>query len=252
MGTETIHDTEREGFLSPAVVSDGLKAALPIMAGYVVLGLPCGILCGQAGMAWWMVFIMSMTFYSGAGQYMIPNMWLAGASIPSTIASVSLVNSRQLLYGTSLSQYCEGAGKRLSFLFGATVTDESFGVNLARFTGGDWDVRRATWVNLFSMTTWALSCTAGVLVGELLSVPTALASFAMTSIFICLLCMQKVDPVNLVTALCAAAGVIVCKFVGLSGPAILIGAVFGVVAGYVFSTRRLRPAAQAPAGEVEP
>ena len=88
----------------------------------------------------WMIAIMSLLFYSGAGQYMIPNMWLAGNPISAIVASVSLVNTRQMLYGASLSQFCGGAGKRLSFLFGATVTDESFGVNLAYFACGNWSV----------------------------------------------------------------------------------------------------------------
>ena len=224
--------------ISAQAVGDAFKAAAPIMAGYVVLGLPCGILCGQAGMTWPMVLIMSLVFYSGAGQYMIPNMWLALSSIPSIVASVSLVNSRQLLYGTSLARYCQNTGRFLSFLFGATVTDESFGVNLARFSTGGWDLTRATFVNLFSLSSWTLSNVAGNLLGSVVSVPTALASFAMTSIFICLLCMQKVDATNAITAMCAVVGVVVCKLVGLSGPAILIGAVVGIVAGYLYSSRR--------------
>ena len=44
-----------------------LKPALPIIAGYIVLGLPCGILSATAGMSWWMVAILSIVFYSGAG-----------------------------------------------------------------------------------------------------------------------------------------------------------------------------------------
>ena len=211
---------------------DGLKAALPIMAGYVVLGLPCGLLCSHAGMDWIMVLIMSAVFYSGAGQYMIPNMWLAGNPLLSIIASVSLVNTRQMLYGASLSRFCENVGKRATFLFGATVTDESFGVNLARFENGGWDVTRATVVNLCSQTSWALSCVAGTLIGSLVDVPTAIASFAMTSIFICLLCMQKINATNLVAMLAAVAGVFACKCIGLSGPAILIGALAGMACGY--------------------
>lgn len=213
--------------------TDGLKAALPIMAGYVVLGLPCGLLCQQAGMDWTMVLIMCLIFYSGAGQYMIPNMWLAGNPILSIIASVSLVNTRQMLYGASLSRYCESAGKRLAFLFGATVTDESFGVNLARFSSGTWDVRRATIVNLCSQASWTFACVTGALVGNLVSIPTAIASFAMTSIFICLLCMQKLDVTNAVTICAAVLGVLVCKMTGLSGPAILVGALAGMAVGYV-------------------
>ncbi len=218
------------------VIKDGFKAALPIMAGYVVLGLPCGLLCQQTGINALEAFILSITFYSGAGQYMIPNMWLAGSGPAAIIASVSLVNTRQTLYATALSQFCANCSKRLGFLFSATVTDESFGVNLARFQNGGWDVYRATAVNLFSMFTWAFANAAGVILGNLVSVPTALASFAMTSIFICLLCMQKVNMVNIVTMLTAALGVFICKVAALSGPAILIGAVAGVVLGYVCST----------------
>lgn len=218
------------------VIKDGFKAALPIMAGYVVLGLPCGLLCQQTGINALEAFILSITFYSGAGQYMIPNMWLAGSGPAAIIASVSLVNTRQTLYATALSQFCANCSKRLGFLFSATVTDESFGVNLACFQNGGWDVYRATAVNLFSMFTWALANAAGVILGNLVSVPTALASFAMTAIFICLLCMQKVNVVNIVTMLTAALGVFFCKVAGLSGPAILIGAVAGVVVGYVCST----------------
>ena len=223
-----------------SVLKDGFKAALPIMAGYIVLGLPCGLLCQQAGITALQAFVMSMTFYSGAGQYMIPNMWLAGAAPLSIIASVSLVNTRQTLYSASLSQFCTGCSKRLAFLFSATVTDESFGVNLAQFQKGGWDAARATVVNICSMTTWALANVAGVVLGSLVSVPTALASFAMTAIFICLLCMQKVDAVNLVTMFTAAAGVIIYKLVGLSGAAILLGAVAGVAVGYLFSTALLK------------
>ncbi len=76
-----------------------LSAALPVMLGYVFLGIPCGILCQQVGMNPLQVFLLSMLFYSGAGQYMIPNMWLAGSPALAIIASVTLVNSRQLLYG---------------------------------------------------------------------------------------------------------------------------------------------------------
>lgn len=226
--------------MNRSILIDGLKAASPIMAGYLVLGLPCGLLCQQAGMDWLMVLLMSVLFYSGAGQYMIPNMWLAGNPLLSIIASVSLVNTRQMLYGASLSRYCESASKRLAFLFGATVTDESYGVNLARFESGGWDVKRATVVNVCSQSSWTFACVMGALVGGLVSVPTAIASFAMTSIFICLLCMQKVSAANLVAIVVAVLGVLVCKATGLSGPAILLGALAGMGAGFAYGSLRKR------------
>jgi 4-azaleucine resistance transporter AzlC len=213
----------------PGTLRQGFFAALPVIAGYIVLGIPCGILGAQAKMSAFQVTLMSLLFYSGAGQYMIPNMWMAGSPIASIVLGVSLINSRQILYAASLSRFLEGSNRRLSLLFSATVTDESFGVNLERFMSArGWDVRRATVVNLCSWLSWVCATLLGALVGTLFSVPAALASFAMTSIFICLLFMQKPSLGNVVAASVAAISLLICKLLGFSGPAILIGALAGI------------------------
>lgn len=210
-------------------------AALPIVLGYVAIGVPCGILCDSIGLNALQVFAMSVLFYSGAGQFMIPNMWLAGAPIASIIASVSFVNTRQMLYSAAFAPHCIGVRKRLAFLFAATVTDESYGVNAAKFAEGGWSVDRAALVNLFSQSAWTAACVVGVLVGNAIGIPLAIAAFAMTSIFICLLVTQAWKPATVVAAVVAMAGVFACKAVGLAGPAILIGALAGVAAAMVFS-----------------
>ena len=224
-------------------IREAFKAAVPIMLGYVAIGIPCGILSDSIGLGPVHVFILSALFYSGAGQFMIPNMWLAGASIGSIVASVSLVNTRQMLYAASFAPECSGVRKRLAFLFAATVTDESFGVNTERFKAGGWSVAHAALVNLFSQSSWTLSNVVGALVGNAVGVPVAIASFAMTSIFICLLVTQKITVDNVVAALVAMVGVFVCKVAGLSGPAILIGALAGVAAGMVTAAIRRRAGA---------
>lgn len=223
-------------------IQQSFKAAFPVILGYIAIGIPCGILSASIGLNALQVLLFSLFFYSGAGQFMIPNLWLVGTPLASIIASVSLVNTRQLLYSASLAPFAEGVKKRLAFLFAATVTDESYGVNMAQFEAGEWSVGRATMVNLFSQLSWTLSCVAGVLLGSVLSVPLAVASFAMTSIFICLICMQKLSLANGIAVVAAMVGVIVCKFLGLTGPAILIGALVGVAAAFIFTElRREKP-----------
>lgn len=213
---------------------ESLKAALPIMAGYVAIGVPCGILESKIGLSPWMSLVLSLTFYSGAGQFMICNMWMAGSPIASIIASVAFVNTRQILYSTAFSPYFSKVRKRLTLLFSATVTDESFGVNLMHLAAHDgWDAVNATLVNLFSLSSWALSNFAGCLVGSALALPVAITSFAMTAIFICLLVTQKLTWVSGLVAASSASVVCLCKVVGLAGPAIFIGAVAGVACGIV-------------------
>lgn len=222
-------------------ISLAFKAALPIVLGYIAIGIPCGILNDSIGLNAIQVLAMSILFYSGAGQFMIPNMFLAGAPIASIIASVSLVNTRQMLYSASFAPMCEGIKKRLAFMFSACVTDESFGVNTEKFEEGDWTVRRALFVNCFSCASWSASNVLGVLIGSLLNIPLAIAAFAMTSIFICLMCTQKITVENVVAVVVAMAGVFLCKAVGLSGPAILLGAIMGVVAAFVVPTVHRKP-----------
>lgn len=219
-------------------IQKAFGAAFPIMLGYVAIGLPCGILCSSIGLSPLQCFLLSALFYSGAGQFMIPNMWLAASPVTAIIASVAFVNTRQMLYSASFAPFCEKAKKRLSFFFAATVTDESYGVNMAHFQLGEWSVRRGLLVNLFSQSSWTLSNVLGAVIGNAISVPLAIASFAMTSIFICLLCSQKVTPENVVAVVVAMVGVVVCKGIGLSGPAILIGAVIGVIAAFAFARVR--------------
>ena len=60
-------------------IQPAVQAAIPIMLGYVAIGIPCGILEDSIGMNALQVFFLSCMFYSGAGQFMIPNMWLAEA-----------------------------------------------------------------------------------------------------------------------------------------------------------------------------
>lgn len=214
-------------------VRDGVTAAVPVILGYLVIGLPCGVMAAQAGVSWWQMLLLSATFYSGAGEFMMSSMALAGAPLASIIASVSLVSSRQMLYAAAFSPYFDGVGKPLAAVFAASVTDESFGVNLGRYTTGDWDARRATVANLACVAGWSLACAVGCAAGELVSVPVAVMSFAMTSIFICLLVGQKWDSTTVCVVAATVCVVVLCKLVGAGGAAVFAGAVAGVVAGLV-------------------
>lgn len=218
-----------------------LSAALPIMLGYVSIGIPCGVLEAEVGLNPLMAFLVSASFYSGAGQFMMSSLALVGTPVLTMVASVSLVSTRQLLYSAALSPYLAGASRPLAALFAATVTDESFGVNLERFsTDGSWSAATATAVNLLSMFSWAFANALGALVGPALAIPTAIMSFAMTSIFVCLLVGQRWAARTVVVAVSAAASVVILKMLGAGSLAVLLGALVGVAAGMAWGAVRAR------------
>lgn len=204
------------------------------MLGYLAIGIPCGVMSAEAGLAPWMAFLLSVTFYSGAGQFMMSSLWLAGTPLVTLILSVSLVSTRQMLYSAAFSPHASDAPRPLAALFAATVTDESFGVNLDRFlSDGEWTVRLATLVNLLSMLSWGVANALGCAVGAALAIPTAIMSFAMTSIFVCLLVGQPKNAVVGVVVASTAVAVVALKLVGAGSVAVLLGALVGVCAGLV-------------------
>lgn len=171
------------------------------MLTYVAIGAPCGMIMGQTGMEPWMVFALSSTFVTGSGQFMICNLWLAGVPAPSIIASVAAISSRFALYSASIAPHLAGASKRQTLAVAATLTEEAYGISLAKLVEGeDWGPRESFVLNVILIATWGASCTMGAIVGAVVDVPTAIASFVCTSLFICLLFSQRLSHGNVVAA----------------------------------------------------
>lgn len=177
------------------------KIVWPVMLTYVAIGAPCGMIMGQTGMEPWMVFALSSTFVTGSGQFMICNLWLAGVPAPSIIASVAAISSRFALYSASIAPHLAGASKRQTLAVAATLTEEAYGISLAKLVEGeDWGPRESFVLNVILIATWGASCTMGAIVGAVVDVPTAIASFVCTSLFICLLFSQRLSHGNVVAA----------------------------------------------------
>ena len=140
-----------------------------------------------------------------------------------------------MLYSASLSPYAANVSPVRAILFAGNVTDESFGINMTKFKTQDWDVTRATWVNVFSQTSWTISGVVGCVIGSALSLPLPVASFAMTSVFICLLALALGTRDDIVAAIFAGIGVVGCKVLGLNGPAIIVGSLIGLLAACVYA-----------------
>lgn len=198
-----------------------VRTVWPVMLTYVAIGAPCGMIMGQTGMEPWMVFALSSTFVTGSGQFMICNLWLAGVPAASIVASVAAISSRFALYSASIAPHLRGASKRQTLAVAATLTEEAYGISLAKLVEGeDWGPRESFVLNVILIATWGVSCTMGAIVGAVVDVPTAIAAFVCTSLFICLLFSQRLSRGNVVAAVSGAVSVAVCKFLGLANIAV--------------------------------
>lgn len=89
-----------------------IAAAAPIALSYIPIGAACGVLGTKCGLGPGLAAVLSATIISGGAQFMISNMWLAGLSTATIVASVCAVSLRFALHSASLAPYLQRARKR--------------------------------------------------------------------------------------------------------------------------------------------
>ena len=86
-------------------------AAIPVILGYIPLGLSCGLLSAKAGLLPVQVLLLCVFLYAGGGQFMIASMVFSGVPPLSIAASVTLINARYMLYSSASANYFAGDNK---------------------------------------------------------------------------------------------------------------------------------------------
>ena len=150
-----------------SIFVQGFKAGIPIAIGYFAVSFSLGITARDCGFNAFQGFLASMTSYASAGQYIGFTMFAAKAGIIQLIIMTLITNARYLLMGIALNQKVkEGTPLRHRLMIGLTITDEIFGVTIARpgyahpyFGLGCLSV---------ALTLWSLGTAAGIVAGNIL------------------------------------------------------------------------------------
>ena len=150
-----------------SIFVQGFRAGIPIAIGYFAVSFSLGITARDCGFNAFQGFLASMTSYASAGQYIGFTMFAAKAGLIQLIIMTLITNARYLLMGIALNQKVkEGTPLRHRLMIGLTITDEIFGVTIARpgyahpyFGLGCLSV---------AMTLWSLGTAAGIAVGNIL------------------------------------------------------------------------------------
>ena len=157
---------------------------LPIMAGFVFLGLACGVYAHALGLPVWVPTLMSALIFAGSAEFVVASM-LTGAFNPVQVfLTVFVVNARHLFYGLSMLARFRGTGRKRPYLiFG--MCDETFSITYAAEPPAGVD---RSWFMLFvtalNQLYWVAGCTLGGVFGALLDVQIEGLSFAMTALFV--------------------------------------------------------------------
>ena len=184
--------------------------SLPVMAGYIVLGIGFGILLKKAGYGLFWAFLMSFTIYAGSMQYVAVSLLSSGASLISTALTTLMVNARHLFYGVSMIDKYKEAGAKKPYLIFA-LTDETYSLLCGEEQPEGLDFHwYSFFVSLFDQCYWVLGSVLGSVLGTLITFDTAGIDFSMTALFVTVFVEQWMTAKNHLPALAGLACSIVC------------------------------------------
>ncbi|MBO6008020.1 MAG: AzlC family ABC transporter permease [Lachnospiraceae bacterium] len=190
--------------------SEAVKKAfirsVPVMAGYIVLGMGFGILLRNAGYGVLWAFAMSTFIYAGSMQYVGINLISGGASVITTVLTTIMVNARHLFYSISMIDKYKNAGKFKPYMIFA-LTDETYSL-LCEDKETDNGYR--FFVSLFNHSYWVIGSVLGSLLGAVLPFSTAGIEFSMTALFIASFTEQWITTKDHVPALTGLLCTLVC------------------------------------------
>lgn len=106
----------------------GMRAGIPVILGFVPVGIAYAVMARQAGFSSLQTCLMSLSVFAGASQMMATGMYAQGASIFAMILATFILNLRHLIMSTCVINRMRtgGVGIRLLAAFG--ITDESFAI----------------------------------------------------------------------------------------------------------------------------
>lgn len=195
------------------MISKAFYRSLPVMAGYIVLGIGFGILLRNAGFGVLWAFAMSAFIYAGSMQYVGIGLLTGGASVITTILTTIMVNARHLFYSISMIDKYKNSGRYKPYLIFA-LTDETYSL-LCDDKGPSADNidRYRFYVSLFNQCYWVTGSVIGSLLGAVIPFSTKGIEFSMTALFIASFTEQWITSKDHIPALTGLLSTVFCLIV---------------------------------------
>lgn len=162
---------------------------LPVLAGYVSLGIAFGILLRDAGYGVIYAFLMSLFVFAGSAQFLCVELLVANATLPQVAFLIFLLNFRHFFYGLTMISHYRNVKNKWYLIFG--LTDETYALlsaNKIPSTVEKSDFYFA--VTLLNHIYWISGSVIGSLVGALIPFDMTGIDFAMTALFAVLVVEQ--------------------------------------------------------------
>lgn len=209
---------------------------LPVMAGYLVLGIGFGIVLQSHGYSVVWAFLMSLFIYAGSMQFVAIELFSAGAGLLTIAITTLMVNARHLFYGISMIDKYKDTKPYKPYLIFA-LTDETYSLVCHDSALGKKDYFQIT---LFDHIYWVTGSVLGALIGEILPFEMEGVDFALTALFTCIVTEQWLGNKDHRPAIIGIAASVLCLLIFGRDSFLIPGMVVITFALLVMFNRRVR------------
>ncbi len=163
---------------------------IPVMTGYIFLGITYGLLQVTNGFPWWLPVITALLIYTGSMEFLTTSIFVSSFNPASAFATALMVGARHLFYGISLLSKYRGTGWKKFYLI-YTTSDETFAVNYSAVIPEGIDPSwYYFWGSLLDQMYWVAGALLGGVFGSFLTFNTEGLDFVMTAMFVVILMNQ--------------------------------------------------------------
>lgn len=226
--------------MSPSVLQGwfrGVMRAVPIVLGYVPVGLAYGILAQKAGISPLNTILMSILVYAGSSQLIAVSLFGAHVPVLSIIMTTFVVNLRHLIMTSALTPYLKHWRTWELAAFAYEVTDETFAVHSTQFPESVPGKAEVFAINLTAQTAWITGTILGIVLGQLVTnvKPFAL-DYALPAMFVALLVLQIRHWRHVVVALMTGTLALFLHQLGMTQWHVMTAAVIGATIGVILES----------------
>lgn len=169
-----------------SIIKNAFKESIPVMMGYLVLGIAFGMLLTAKGFPIYYALIMSCFIYAGSMQFVTIGLLTNQVSLISTFTMTLMVNARHLTYGLVMLKKFENFGKLKPYMI-FSLTDETFSLLVNNDCSNKY---HSFFISFFDQCYWIVGSMIGATIGSWITFNTQGLEFSMTALFIVIVINQ--------------------------------------------------------------
>lgn len=184
--------------------------SIPVMLGYIFLGIAFGILLNDTGYNFIWAFIISLFVYAGSMEFLLISLISSGVSLIYAALMTLFVNGRHIFYGLTFVEKFKKMGRKYPYMI-FSLSDETYSVLCDLEVNEELNENNIMFLIAFlNQLYWIIGSVLGGLIGEMITFNTKGIDFSMTALFVVIVVNQWIEQKNHKPAIIGGLVAIVC------------------------------------------